>query len=225
MAPHASAAPPGNLRVPSLQLHLPCPHASPCGDILLSLGSQSSTPKSLDPNLHEEKPPSLRAGVMRPMEEPTEGWGTPGHHCRGRGYPRAGLCDQHPNTGGEHPFHPHAAGFEYHREAGQPPASLGSPAADRGPQDRGSPLWGTSGWPPTVVVRPGGLSKRWAGKRCPMKQNAGAYLLNTRFPVASIPGSTRAPRSCRGKRSTTNLRKSWSFPKTHLEHQCCDGER
>lgn len=36
------------------------------------------------------------------------------------------------------------------------------------------------------------------------KQNANPYLLNTRFLVASIPGSTRAPRSCRRKKSTTN---------------------
>ena len=50
------------------------------------------------------------------------------------------------------------------------------------------------------MVRPGGLSKGWADEQCPTKQNAGAYLLNTRFLVASIPGSTRAPRSCRGKK-------------------------
>ena len=151
-----------------------------------------------------EKPPSLEAGVMLPVEEPTGGWGTPGHHCGGTEYPRAGLCDQHPNTGAEHPFHPHAAGFEHWREAGQPPASLGSMAAGRGPQDRGSPPRGTSGWPLTAVVRPGGLSKGCADEQCPTKQNVGAYLLNTRFLVASIPGSTRAPRSCRGKKSTTN---------------------
>lgn len=170
---------------------------------------------------HGEKAPSLGAGVMLPAEGHAGGWGTPGHHCGGRGYPRAGLCDQDPNTGSEHPFHPHAAGFKHCREAGQPPASPGSLAAGRGPRDRGSPPWGTSGWPVTAVVRPGGLSKGWADEQCPTKQNTGAYLLNTRFLVASILGSTQAPRTCRGKKPpqmVTTLRKAWSFPKPHREH-------
>lgn len=38
----------------------------------------------------------------------------------------------------------------------------------------------------------------------PVKQNSGVYLLNTRFLVASIPGSTQELRSCRDKKSITN---------------------
>lgn len=44
---------------------------------------------------------------------------------------------------------------------------------------------------------PGGLSKGRADQQHLTSQNAGAYLSNTRFLVASIPNSTRAPRSCR----------------------------
>lgn len=121
LAPHAAV---GSLWVPSLQLHLPCPHASPWGTLA-------------GPWVPEQHPQSWPA--WRETPQPASGGDAP---CGGavwclvhpRVSPWVQGIPQHPSTGAEHPFHPHAAGFKYHREAGQASASPGSLAAGRGPR-------------------------------------------------------------------------------------------